>query len=142
MPVNLKALKEKSKLQKNVQLSRTVNRSGGNGKLSFSIVNNTNSRRCTISKQLSEQLELNGAAELMPILEDGVLMIGKKLPTEDNWVCKLSGEGKKIIYNASVVYTLTELFELDFSDHTSMSFDNISVETDEDGSKIAVVKLR
>ena len=112
----------------------------GNGKYSFGIVNSKrNGKRLSFSKALVAKLELEDTAYITPVKEDGVIILaGTRL--FDCYSCDLRGDGKKISYCAGVVETLTEIFSLDFSQHVSMSFNNIEFDEHE-GVAVAVIAL-
>ena len=113
----------------------------GCGAYSFGIVNSRNNgKRLTISKALAAALELTDYVEFAPVPKEGVLIIGKKLPVKNASDGNLTGEDKKICYFSQMVQTLTKLFGLDFSKHTSMSFSDIEVE-DRDEGPIAIIRI-
>ena len=102
--------------------------STGASKYSVAIVNNINGKRVTISKSLSTDLSLNSSAYFLPIEETGQLLISSSPIGSKSSCGSLSGADKKICYNASLVKMLTEAFKLDFSDKTSCSFGDITID--------------
>ena len=114
--------------------------STGASKYSVSIVNNINGKRLMISKALSAVLSLDLTAYFLPVEETGQLMISAT-PIGNKYSCgSLSGADKKICYNASLVKMLTEAFKLDFSDKTSCSFGDITIDNST-GNAVAIVEI-
>ena len=114
--------------------------SRGNGKYSFGIVNSKNNgKRLSFSKALVAKLELTDKTYITPVKEDGVIILaGTRL--FDCYSCDLRGDGKKISYCTGVVETLTEIFNLDFSQHVSKSFTKIYFDEHE-GVPVAIITL-
>ena len=114
--------------------------SRGNCRYSFGIVNSPNNgKRLSFSKALAEKISLDKCAHITPLAEDGkILVAGSKI--FESYECNLRGDDKKISYCAGVVETLTEIFSLDFSQHVSMSFNNIEFDEHE-GVAVAVIAL-
>ena len=125
-----------------VQLPTTVSARSGNSSLSFGIVNSTrNGKRLSFSKGLVHALGLEKNASLLPLSEEGVLMIAKDLPFNSaNSVTLRGDDGRKVAYAADVIILLTEIFKLDFSQHVSATFDDVSIEN-YDGTPVAVVSI-
>ena len=120
--------------------SSTIVVSSGASKYSVSIVNNINGKRITISKALSADLSLNDTAYFLPIEETGQLLISAAPIGTKSSCSSLSGAEKKISYNASLVKMLTEAFKLDFSDKTSCSFSDITIDTSTEHA-VAIVEI-
>ena len=143
MPVNLEALMNKANRQ---TLTTTANAHGGNSARSFGIVNSrANGKRVSFSKKLCEDLKLENTVEISPVIEDGVVMIGKDLPviSDNKFVCNLKGEdSRKISYCGGLVQDLTAWFNLDYSKCTSKSFTAIEMMDAGNGTKMAIVTLK
>ena len=121
--------------------SSTKCASFGNNTHSMTIVySEANGKRVTFSKALSEKLALKNAVYLAPLPSEGVLMVAGSPVFGNAMAGNLSGKEKRICYRADIVRTLIELFQLDYSEHVSRSFADISFE-DSDGTPIAVIKL-
>lgn len=108
------------------------------GTFSFGVVNNINGKRLTLSKALAAALGLEDAMEILPHHDENFLFVGKKLHATKVFYGKLSGAEKKICYSSELVTRVTEAFNLDFSDKTSMSVNTIEF-TEIDGNPVAVV---
>ncbi|MBP3400428.1 MAG: hypothetical protein J6K70_01520 [Selenomonadales bacterium] len=112
-----------------------------NGKHSFGIVNSVNNgKRITISKSLSEALDLTDTIMLTINQEDRQVFIGKTLPAQQAVTGKLSGTGKKICYMTSIVTTLTKVFNINFSTCVSRTFTDIEI-VDHNGITFAVINI-
>lgn len=121
----------------------TLNSGSSNSGYSFGIVNSVdNGKRISFSKRLCEKLGLRETVELAPVLVDGDLIIGTDLQVDKDhkMVLDLKGANKKISYDSAAVITLTDLFKLDYSNKTSMSFSNVVIEN-ENGIVYAVVHI-
>lgn len=114
--------------------------SAGSSKYSVSIVNNTNGKRISISKALSEKLELADTAFFLPVESAGDLLISTEKLSDKVSVATLGGKDKKICYNAALVSLLTASFKLDFENKTSCSFNNIEFDT-VNGAPVAIVHM-
>ena len=114
--------------------------STGASKYSVSIVNNINGKRVTISKALSSDLLLDSSAYFLPVEETGQLLISASPIGTMSSCSSLSGAEKKICYKASLVKMLTEAFKLDFSDKTSCSFGDITIDNST-GNAVAIVEM-
>lgn len=116
---------------------------GGAGKYSFGIINShSNGKRITLSKALGQALMLDDTAEFILIPEDGVLMVSKAFPSGLAEPQKLNGDPRerRICYNADLVKGLTDTFKIDFSEHVSRSFFEITIE-DHGGTAVAVIDM-
>ena len=129
------------------QLPAGASRGGsGNSKMSLGIVNSeTSGRRVSFSKALSTALGLETAVEIALVPDEGCALVAAKLPHANVIKAKLSDkggkDGRKISYSASAVHALTEAFKLNFAEHVSVSYDNVTVEALEDGTAVAVVEI-
>ena len=108
---------------------------------SFGIVNSKNGKRLTFSKALSEKLGLGETVDILPIIDDGVLLVSANLPFEAASKGAVNKDERKICYAAALVALVTESFKLDFTRRTSMSFSDITVE-DYEGETIAIVSIK
>lgn len=119
-----------------------IRNTASNGRYSFSVVNSeSNGKRFSISKALAEALDLEDSVSLLPVQQEGLLMISKRPLSERASSGNLNGQGKKLCYNAGLVRLLTKTFRLDFSNRVSLSFSDISIE-DNEGEPVAVVVMQ
>ena len=97
----------------------------GNNKMSFCIVNTLeNGKRIKLSSSLVEALG-NPETVQMNALENN-LKIGKSLK---NCSVDFKLSRQDTIYSSGLVEEITDFFKLDFSDRTSMSFDEVKIKT-------------
>lgn len=109
---------------------------------SFGIVNaEGNGKRLSISKAISEKLGLEDSAMIIPLVDSGVVIIGKTLPFPKASELTLKGKEKKLAYNAGAVKLLAKVFDLDFSVKTSMSFSDITFDVVDDVD-VAIVNIK
>lgn len=117
-----------------------ITATGGSNSYSFGVVNNINGKRLTFSKALTKVLELGEDVVFAPSPEDGILMVAKELPSGRASTGKLKGGDKKTCYRAELVKLIVECFNLDYSDRTSLSFNNIKID-ERDDIKIALIDM-
>lgn len=136
-------IKELQAAAKKVKLADIKVAPSGNAHLSFGIVNSKrNGKRVTLSKSLVSAIEVAESAAMIPIPDKGVLMIGKALPYEAASNVNLKDDGGgKIAYNSGMVALLTQTFGLNFTDHVSVSYSDIEVNTLDNGTPVAIVKI-
>ena len=82
-------------------------------------------------------------AEIALIPSEGCILIAKKIPIENVLKCKFSPKdtGKKICYSAGAVEAITEAFELNFSEHVSVSYDEVEFAIFDDSVPYAIVSV-
>lgn len=108
---------------------------------SLGIVNSEgNGKRITLSKKLIARLELEENFQLLPIPSEGVALIAQKLPSNQASTARLSSKGRGVCYSAGLVQLLTQLFKLDFSEHVSRTFTDITFD-EIDGMPVAIVRF-
>lgn len=115
------------------------------GRYSMGVVNNRNGKRITVSASLGERLGIEDEVAFAIDTETNELLVAKDLPEGVAAKFNASGEDgqKKIVYSAGVVEKVTDVFGLDFSNKTSMSFTDITIEEcAETGIPYAAVKMR
>ena len=127
-----------------VQLPKVATTASHNSRLSLNIVNSArNGKRIRFSGGLASALGITESADILPIESMGVLMVAKKLSSYDNAlpVTLKNDYGAKIAYSSGMVALLTEVFDLDFSEHVSMSFSDMSINKLEDGTTVALIRI-
>ncbi len=118
------------------KLSKPVSSSS---KYSMGIVNTPdNGKRLTFSKSIVDEIGVTDTAFAMPAEGDRKLVVGKTLPFPDAVKLTLRGKTRRTCYHSQMVALLTEMFNLDFSAKTSLTFDNVSFDTYED-VKVAII---
>ena len=105
----------------------------------MSIVKARTGNRNTLSKELLDKLN-NPQKIQISYTEDSVI-IGEKLPNNNSsFNVKISG-AKGIIYSTQLVKEIAELFGLDFSDRTSITFNEVEYVLNEE-SPVAIIKIK
>ena len=140
MVIKVKNYFEKAKTVENAPKAvKTATK--GHSKPAISVVYNKNSKRITLTAGMAEMLGLEESVDFFPLVEDGILLVAKKLELEDASTGKINNEGKRICYSEPISAMIANAFGLDYSKCTSKSFDDISFE-EIDGVKVAAVKIK
>lgn len=141
----MKDFKNLIKLAETVEMPEKETRHfTGNSVFSFGVVNNRNGKRTSYSAALVKKLGLTNTAELIPVPSDSCIMIAKTFGDVSG--AKMTAtltkdDGKKISYTTYPVHAITKLFDLNFEKHSSMSFNEITFDTMDDGTPVALVKI-
>lgn len=116
---------------------------GGSSKLSFGIVNSaSNGKRITFSKGLVTALAVTNKAVMLPVKAKDVLMVARVLPFPAAKSVDLKGEdGRKIAYDSEMVTLLTKVFDLTFTKHVSAAYNDITIDTLDDGTPVALIHI-
>jgi len=119
------------------QPSATQIVSRGNLKLgAMTVVNSKCGKRITISKEVMNKL--NNTSNIAISFSDERIAVGEYLPNNNNQIT-LKMVGKKgVIYSAGLVTEITEKYQLDFTNRTSITFSEIDYIEDE-GATIAII---
>ena len=104
----------------------------------FTLVKAKTGNRAVINKEASEYLQ-NPSTLQFSYNEDS-LIIGTKLPNNNNNFNVKAYKNKSIIYSVPLVREIAERFKLDFSNRTSMTFDEAEY-TSYEGSPVLVIKV-
>lgn len=119
-----------------LNVPKTVNNAG---KYSFGIVNSKNNgKRITFNKALSHALGLTDKVTVMPDVEEGKVALCRSLVFPHATEGNLRGDESKICYNTAIVKMLSTEFSIDFSTHTSRTFNNIEID-EFNGVPVAIV---
>lgn len=109
-------------------------------KSGFGVINAPTGKRLTMPQKMYDKLK---APETVQIgLLDNVILIGELLPkcSESHIVKQKPKGGGVCIYCAGLVNAITEKYELDFSECSSITFSDIEY-CKNDGKRIAVVHM-
>ncbi|MBW6411339.1 amidophosphoribosyltransferase [Clostridium weizhouense] len=105
----------------------------------MSIVKARTGNRNTLSKELLAKL--NNPQKIQIAYTEDSVIIGEKLPSNDSsFNVKISG-AKGMVYSAGLAREISELFELDFSDRTSITFNEVEYVLNEE-YPVAVIKIK
>ena len=105
----------------------------------FTLVKAKTGNRAVINKEASEYLQ-NPSTLQFSYNEDS-LIIGTKLPNNNNNFNVKAYKNRSIIYSVPLVREIAERFKLDFSNRTSMTFDEAEY-TSYEGSPVLIIKIK
>lgn len=105
----------------------------------MSIIKARTGNRQTLSKELLEQLN-NPEKVQIAFTEDSVI-IGEKLPNNDSSLNIKRSGAKGIIYSTQLVTEIVDLFDLDFRNRTSITFNEAEYVLNEE-YPVAIIKIR
>lgn len=105
----------------------------------FTLVKAKTGNRAVINKEASEYLQ-NPSTLQFSYNEDS-LIIGCKLPNNNNNFNVKAYNNRLIIYSVPLVREIAERFKLDFSNRTSMTFDEAEY-TSYEGSPVLIIKIK
>lgn len=135
---NLEKIKESTLDAFIPSISRAVaNKSTRGGGLS--IVNAKTGKRVSINKKIMDYLKIEDKIQFA--FSDNEIAIGKELPNNKNYFNIKVSKGTGIVYCSELVFEITDLYNLDFSDRTSITFDNIQYQSIQ-GVNVVIVKVR
>lgn len=104
-----------------------------------SIINTKTGKRISVSKAILDYLNVEGKIQFA--FSDNEIAIGKELPNNENYFNIRMSKTKGLVYCTSLVLEVTELYELDFQDRTSITFDNIQYQNIQ-GNNVVIVKVK
>lgn len=104
----------------------------------LSIINAKSGKRIIISNEIMEILN-NPSKIVMSFTEDRIA-IGENLPNNDNYFNVKRMKSKGVIYSAGIVKEITEIYELDFSNKTSITFFDVEYAKYED-NVVAIIAV-
>ena len=105
----------------------------------FTLVKAKTGNRAVINKEASGYLQ-NPSTLQFSYNEDS-LIIGTKLPNNNNNFNVKAYKNRSIIYSVPLVREIAERFKLDFSNRTSMTFDEAEYTSYED-SPVLIIKIK
>lgn len=118
--------------------SKSISRASGEAGV-MSIVKAKTGNRQTLSKELLQ--ELNNPERVQIAFTEGSVIIGERLPNNNSsFNVKISG-AKGIIYSSQLVKEITDWFELDFSNRTSITFNEVEYILNEE-YPVAIIKIK
>lgn len=121
----------KQEILKNAKGIENENVKGGKNVISFSVTNNQNGKRVTLSQGLYKCLGCPEELKFSVNEEAKVVVCSEDLPNITKSF-KVSGKSKGIIYNAALVESITSAMNIDFSGCTSTTFRDIEFEKIDD----------
>lgn len=86
----------------------------------MSIINAKTGKRIIVSREVMEKL--NNPERVVMSFAVNKIAIGEQLPNNDNYIKIKALKSKGVIYSAGIVKEITDIYELDFSNKTSITF--------------------
>ena len=86
----------------------------------MSIINSKTGKRIIVSREIMEKL--NKPERIVMSFSEDKIAIGEQLPNNDNYINIKVLKSKAVIYSAGIVKEITDLYKLDFSNKTSITF--------------------
>lgn len=105
----------------------------------FTLVKAKTGNRAVISKEASKYLQNSNTLQFS--YSEDSLIIGDKLPNNNNNFNVKAYKNKSIVYSVPLVREIAEKFKLDFADRTSMTFDKAEY-TSYEGSPVLIIKIK
>ena len=100
-----------------------------------------NRKNMTLSKKLAEKLSLSSYVFVTVYDTEGYIALTPAAIDPDSVSYKFSNSTSHIVYNAALVQFLAEIFELDYTQRTSISFRDIEFSNIED-INVAIITLK
>lgn len=104
----------------------------------MSIVNAKTGKRIMISREIMEKL--NKPERVVISFAEDKIAIGEQLPNNYNYINIKVLKSKGVIYSAGIVKEITDLYELDFSNKTSITFFDVEYVKYED-NVVAIITV-
>ncbi len=117
---------------------KSKSRVSGNSGI-MSIVKAKTGNRISIGKEVMEKL--NNPEKVKIAFRDDSVIIGENLANNSSSLNIKKSGAKGIIYSIQLVGEMAKLFNLDFSDRTSITFEDVEYIVDED-YPVAIVKIK
>lgn len=115
-------------------ITRTIGKAGA-----ISIVNAKTGNRLTIAKECYSAI--GNPSKVQFALTDDNLIVGEKVLENNNDFNVKESRGKAIIYSSALVKEITENFNLDFSNRTSLTFSDVQY-SNADDVQIMIIKIK
>ncbi|MDM0506264.1 hypothetical protein QTH15_10850 [Clostridium perfringens] len=97
-----------------------------------------NGKRIVFPKDVME--ELGNPPKILISCSDNAIAVGERLPDNQNFLSIKYSKTKGTIYSAGTVNELTEMYQLDFRNKTSITFSEVKYTTYEN-HKVAIITI-
>ena len=104
----------------------------------MSIINSKTGKRIIVSNEIMEKL--NKPERIVMSFSEDKIAIGEQLPNNDNYINIKVLKSKGVIYSAGIVKEITDLYKLDFSNKTSITFFDVEYVKYED-NVVAIITV-
>lgn len=108
------------------------------GKGVMSVVNAKTCKRISINKDILSYLNIDNTIQFA--FSDNEIAIGKELPNNENYFHIKISKNKGLIYCSELVSEITDIYGLDFSSRTSITFDDIQYQNIQ-GVDVVIIKV-
>lgn len=105
----------------------------------MSVINSNCGKRVTLSKELMEKL--NNPTKVVMSFSEESIAIGVTLPNNNNQLTIKPSGKKGIIYSAGIVSEITDMYGLNFSNKTSITFSQADY-FEANGNIIAIINVK
>lgn len=105
----------------------------------ISVVNAKTGKRVSVSESIVDYLGVKDKIQFA--FSDNKIAVGKDLPNNDNYFTIKISKSKGNVYSTGLVLEITELYDLDFRDKTSITFDDIQYQNIQ-GDNIVIIKIK
>ena len=99
--------------------SKTINKCSAEAG-AMSVINSKTGKRIIVSREIMEKL--NKPERIVMSFSEDKIAIGEQLPNNYNYINIKVLKSKGVIYSAGIVKEITDLYKLDFSNKTSITF--------------------
>ena len=105
----------------------------------LSVINAETWKRISMNKKIIDYLKIEDKIQFA--FSDNEIAIAKELHKDENYFNIKISKGAGIVYCSELVFEITNLYDLDFKDRTSITFDNIQYKSIQ-GVNVVIVKVR
>ena len=117
--------------------SKTINKCSAEAG-AMSVINSKTGKRIIVSREIMEKL--NKPERVVMSFAVDKIAIGEQLPNNDNYINIKVLKSKGVIYSAGIVKEITDLYKLDFSNKTSITFFDVEYVKYEE-NVVAIIKV-
>lgn len=117
--------------------SKTINKCSAEAG-AMSVINSKTGKRIIVSREIMEKL--NNPERIVMSFSGDRIAIGEQLPNNDNYINIKVLKSKGVIYSAGIVKEITDLYKLDFSNKTSITFFDVEYVKYEE-NVVAIIKV-
>ena len=112
----------------------------GRGSWAISVVHHKDGKRVVLTPALYKELGSPEKVQFSIVADEQVLLIGKELGMNNRY--PVSTKNKPTVYKASLTAQISDVFQLDFTGKSSMTFSDVAVDSLDEGTKIAAVRMK
>lgn len=117
--------------------SKTINKCSAEAG-AMSVINSKTGKRIIVSREIMEKL--NNPERIVMSFSGDRIAIGEQLPNNDNYINIKVLKSKGVIYSAGIVKEITDIYKLDFSNKTSITFFDVEYVKYED-NVVAIITV-